>query len=535
MAYETNPHPVSYSLQPHRTARRKTQPITDLVFILGDQLSPSISSLNATSRDDARILMAEVMDEASYVPHHKKKIAFLFSAMRHFAESLRADGWRVDYVRLDDDGNSGSFTGELKRAIERHGADRVLVTEPGEWRVRQDMETWEDETGLPVEILEDDRFLCSHEEFRDWAEDRKALRMEYFYREMRRKTGLLMEGDEPAGGKWNFDAENRKPAKASLFMPKPHCVKPDPVTEEVLTLVVDRFADNFGDLEPFWFAVTVEQAEAARDHFIAEALPDFGDYQDAMLAGEKFLYHSLLSFYINAGLLDPLETCRMAEEAWKAGDAPLNAVEGFIRQIIGWREYVRGIYWLKMPDYLDLNFFDADRPLPDFYWTGETDMACLRAAITQTKEEAYAHHIQRLMITGNFALLAGIDPKAVHEWYLAVYADAYEWVELPNTLGMSQYADGGLLGTKPYAAGGNYISKMSDYCNGCRYDVKQKTGPDACPFNSLYWDFVSRNADKLRGNPRMARVYSTWDRMKDDRKAEYLETAEDFLASLNGE
>jgi deoxyribodipyrimidine photolyase-related protein len=344
-----------------------------------------------------------------------------------------------------------------------------------------------------------------------------------------------MEDGEPAGGNWNYDAENRKPAKANLFMPKPHRVEPDPITEEVLTLVADRFAGNFGDLEPFWFAVTREQAEAAREYFIAEALPDFGDYQDAMLAGEKFLYHSLLSFYINAGLLDPLETCRMAEEAWKAGNAPLNAVEGFIRQIIGWREYVRGIYWLKMPDYLELNFLEADRPLPDFYWTGETDLACLSAAITQTKEEAYAHHIQRLMLTGNFVLLAGIDPKAVHEWYLAVYADAYEWVELPNTLGMSQYADGGLLGTKPYAAGGNYISKMSDYCDACRYDVKQKSGPDACPFNSLYWDFVSRNADKLRTNPRMARIYSTWDRMKDDRQAEYLETAADFLRTLSGD
>jgi deoxyribodipyrimidine photolyase-related protein len=322
--------------------------------------------------------MAEVMEEASYVPHHKKKIAFLFSAMRHFAESLREDGWTVDYVRLDDDGNSGSFTGELMRATRRHGPDRILATEPGEWRVRQDMETWADETGLPVDILEDDRFLCPHEEFRDWAEGRKALRMEYFYREMRRKTGLLMEDGKPAGGKWNYDAENRKPAEASLFMPQPHRVKPDQVTEEVLALVASRFAGNFGDLEPFWFAVTREEAEAARDHFIAEALPDFGDYQDAMLAGEKFLYHSLLSLYINAGLLDPLETCRMAEAAWKAGDAPLNAVEGFIRQIIGWREYVRGIYWLKMPDYAGLNFFDANRPLPDFYWTGETDMACLR-------------------------------------------------------------------------------------------------------------------------------------------------------------
>jgi len=476
--------------------------------------------------------MAEVMDEASHVPHHRKKIAFLFSAMRHFAEELRATGWTVDYVRLDDADNTGSFTGELERAVKRHAPDRIRVTEPGEWRVRQAIEGWQDATGLPVDICEDDRFICSHAEFRDWAEGRKQLRMEYFYREMRRKTGLLMEGKEPAGGQWNYDAQNRKPAKADLFMPRPKKFKPDSITRDVLDLVSERFGGHFGDAEPFWFAVTRADAEAVRDHFIETALARFGDYQDAMLADEKFLYHSLLSFYINAGLLDPLDTCRRVEAAYEAGSVPLNAAEGFIRQIIGWREYVRGIYWLKMPDYLEQNFLDARRPLPDFYWTGETGMACIRAVVKQTREEAYAHHIQRLMVTGNFALLAGVDPKAVHEWYLAVYADAYEWVELPNTLGMSQYADGGLLGSKPYAASGNYIRKMSDYCDSCRYDVKQKTGPEACPFNSLYWHFVDRNGARLRGNPRMAQVYSTWDRISGERQAEYLETAERFLDGL---
>ncbi len=268
----------------------------------------------------------------------------------------------------------------------------------------------------------------------------------------------------------------------------------------------ERFADHFGDIEPFWSAISWTEAEKARDHFIQDVLPSFGDYQEPMLAGQKFLYHSLLSFYMNAGLLDPLETCKRVEAAYYSEHAPLNAVEGFIRQVIGCREYVRGIYWLKMPDYLEQNFLETVRPLPEFYWTGQTDMACMREAIAQTREEGYAHHIQRLMITGNFALLVGVDPKAVHEWYLAVYADAFEWVVLPNTLGMSQYADGGLLGSKPYAASGNYINKMSNYCENCRFDVKQKTGDQACPFNSLYWHFVDRNAEKLRTNPRMAQL-----------------------------
>ena len=504
----------------------------NLILILGDQLSPSIFSLRQAKRDRDRVLMVEVSEEATYVRHHKKKIAFLFSAMRHFAEDLRTAGWKVDYVRLDDPDNAGSFHGEVERAVDRLAPDRIIFTEPGEWRVLESMQTWADAFARPVEIVEDDRFIATRDEFQTWASGRKQLRMEYFYREMRRKTGLLMEGDQPAGGKWNYDSENRKPAKANLFMPTPLRTTPDAITKDVLTMVSDQFKDHFGDLEPFWFGVTRAQAQAALDHFIDHALANFGDYQDAMLEGEKFLYHSLLSFYLNAGLLDPLEICQRVEQAYRDGRAPLNAAEGFIRQIIGWREYVRGIYWLKMPDYVDLNFFENKRDLPEFYWTAETEMACMKAAISQTKEEAYAHHIQRLMVTGNFALLASIDPKQVHEWYLAVYADAYEWVELPNTLGMSQFADGGVLGSKPYAASGNYINKMSDHCKHCSYDVKQKTGSGACPFNPLYWDFLHRNRDRLSGNPRMAQMYRTWDRMSDDKQAEYLESAASILNTL---
>ncbi|MGF1477209.1 MAG: cryptochrome/photolyase family protein [Geminicoccaceae bacterium] len=512
--------------------KRDAEGGSSLILVLGDQLSPHLSSLDAGDRATDGILMVEVEEEATYVRHHKKKIAFLFSAMRHFAEALKDAGWTVDYVKLDDDANRGSFTGEIARAVEHHAPARIIVTEPGEWRVRQAMEDWSERFDLPVQILADDRFLADHTAFQTWAEDRKQLRMEYFYREMRKKTGLLMEGDEPEGGKWNFDTENRKPAKTDLFMPEPARYEPDEITRDVLDLVARRFEDHFGDLEPFWFAVTAEQAEAALESFIEDALPSFGDFQDAMLQDERFLYHSVLSIYINAGLLDPLDVCRRVEKAYHQGHAPLNAVEGFIRQIIGWREFIRGIYWLTMPGYEGRNYFGAERPLPEFFWTGDTDLACLKAAITQTKEEAYAHHIQRLMVTGNFCLLAGIDPREVHEWYLIVYADAYEWVEMPNTLGMSQFADGGLLGSKPYAASGNYINKMSDYCSGCRYDVKKKTGDAACPLNPLYWDFLIRNRNKLKANPRLAQVYRTWDRMADDKQKAYRKTARAFLDAL---
>ena len=507
-------------------------PISNLILILGDQLSLSLSSLRRADPARDRVLMVEVAEETTYVRHHKKKIAYILSAMRHFAIELREAGWHVDYVPLDDRDNSGSFTSEVSRAVNRLNPARLIVTEPGEWRIHAAMQTWEKTLGCPVDILKDERFIASHDDFRSWADGRKQLRMEYFYRDMRRKTGLLMDGDQPEGGKWNFDADNRKPAKADLFMPVPVHVAPDHITQDVLNLVNTRFDNHFGTLQPFWFAVTRADAERALQHFLDHALVGFGDYQDAMLEGQKFLYHSLLGLHINSGLLDPLEVCQRVEAAYRDGMAPLNAVEGFIRQIIGWREYVRGIYWLKMPGYVDQNFFGNTRHLPDFYWTGETDMACLRAAISQTQDEAYAHHIQRLMVTGNFALLAGVDPKQVHEWYLSVYADAYEWVELPNTIGMSQFADGGLLASKPYASSGNYIHKMSDHCKSCRYDVKRKTGEGACPFNPLYWDFLYRNRDKLSTNPRMAQMYRTWDRMDEVKRSDYLQSAAKILDEL---
>ena len=376
-------------------------------------------------------------------------------------------------------------------------------------------------------------FFSSHADFEAWAEGRKELRMEWFYREIRRKTGILMDGDQPAGGKWNFDHDNRKPAPKTVDCKAPLRFEPDAITEEVLDLVEARFGDNFGALRPFWFAVTPEDAKAAFGHWLEEGLPGFGDYQDAMVRGESFLWHSVIAAYLNSGLLDPLSIMRDTEAVWQSGKAPINAVEGFVRQIIGWREYVRGIYFREGPDYVSRNALGHTRPLPDFFWTGETRMECVSETVTQTREEAYAHHIQRLMVTGNFALLAGIDPHDVHEWYLAVYADAYEWVEAPNVIGMSQFADGGIVASKPYVSSGNYISKMSDYCQDCTYSVKEKTGPAACPFNLIYWDFLSRHRKRFERNPRMANMYRTWDRMDVAKRETILADASAWLARMD--
>ena len=504
-----------------------------LILVLGDQLTLGLASLRDVERADAVVLMAEVRDECTYVRHHKKKIAYLFSAMRHFAEELRAAGWRVDYVQLTDAGNTQGFDGELHRAIARHAPARVRVVESGEHRVDEMMRAWVDTLPVPVEIVPDDRFVTSKTQFARWAADRKQLRMEFFYREVRKATGLLIEPDgKPTGGQWNYDKDNRKTPPRGLNYPSPPRWEPDPITRDVLQLVAAEFPEHFGDLEPFGFGVTRAQALDALAFFIANALPRFGDYQDAMVTGQDFLYHADLSRYLNAGLLTAREVADAAEAAYRAGDAPLNAVEGFIRQIIGWREYVRGIYFHTGPDYMASNALGAHRRLPGFYWTGGSGMFCMDESVEVTRREAYAHHIQRLMVLGNFAMLAGIDPKEVTDWYLVVYADAYEWVEAPNVIGMSQFADGGLLGSKPYAGGGAYINRMSDYCARCRYDVDEKTGPKACPFNYLYWDFLDRNREMLAGNMRIGRSYDTWDRFGAAKQAAVRDSAAAFLGAL---
>ncbi|MEQ8405406.1 MAG: cryptochrome/photolyase family protein [Oceanicaulis sp.] len=502
-----------------------------LRLILGDQLSDTIASLRDLEPGDT-VVMAEVDAEATYVKHHKKKIAYLFSAMRHFAAELEERQIKVAYTKIDDRDNAGSLEKELKRRLEETSYDKLVVVEPGEYRLKKTMEGWAHRLGVKTEIRRDDRFITTLDQFNAWADGRKRLTMEYFYRELRRETGILMDGDEPEGGKWNFDHDNREKLPSDVAIPERLRIKPDETTQEVLDTVAEKFDDHFGDLDEFWFAVTARDAETHLDWFIEHALCDFGDYQDAMKEGEAFLFHSVLSMYMNAGLLDPLKVCRTVEKAYKDGKAPINAAEGFIRQILGWREYVRGIYWRFMPDYLKRNALEAKRKLPEFYWTGETKMACLRDAVLTTKKHAYAHHIQRLMLTGNFALIAGIDPAEVNEWYLIVYADAYEWVEAPNTHGMALFADGGLMATKPYASSGSYINKMSDHCKGCSYSVSKKNGPKACPFNYLYWNFLMENEDRLRGNHRLAMIYKTLERMGDEKKTAVREDSQRFFKEL---
>ena len=503
-----------------------------LRLILGDQLSQSISSLGDIDRESDIVLMCEVMGEVTYVRHHKKKVAFILSAMRHFADTLCEQGISVDYVTLDDPENSGNFTGEVARAVTRHDASRLIVTAPGEFRVLEDMQNWETDLGIAVEIRQDDRFLCPPEMFESWAAGRKQLRMDFFYREMRRHHDVLMVDGKPVGGKWNYDVENRERPDPSQQVPAPLQFSPDETSQTVLNLVGHYCADHFGELDEFGFAVTREQALQVLEHFIVNRLPLFGTFQDAMIEGEPWMYHSHIGFYLNVGLLGPGEVITSAQNAYEAGTAPLNSVEGFIRQILGWREFVRGIYWLKMPGYASENFLAADRPLPDFFWTGDTQMNCLRQSIGQTQKYAYAHHIQRLMVLGNFALLAGLAPKFVNEWYLIVYADAFEWVELPNVSGMVLFADGGYLASKPYAAGGAYINRMSNYCQNCRYKVAEKTGGDACPFNYLYWHFLIKNRDRLGNNARLGMIYRSLDRMSEEKQQTIMDDARQFMNGL---
>ncbi|MBI1173349.1 cryptochrome/photolyase family protein [bacterium] len=499
-----------------------------LILVLGDQLSDDLSALSAADPAQDLVVMAEVMAEATYVTHHPQKIALVLAAMRKFAAHLRARGFAVAYSRLDDPETGASLPGEILRRMAETGAEGVIATQPGDHRLARALM----EMPIPLRLLPDNRFLCPPEVFSAWAESRKSLRMEFFYREMRRRTGLLMEGDKPAGGQWNFDHDNRKPARPDLLRPKPLRFAPDAGTEAVLDLVAARFPSHFGSLRPFHWPTDRAEALQALDHFITQSLPRFGEEQDAMLEGDPVLSHSLLSPCLNLGLLSPMEVCQRAEAAWRAGHAPIAAVEGFIRQILGWREYVRGIWALEGPDYTTRNALDHQAALPAAYWGAPTRMNCLSHAVAQTRDLAYAHHIQRLMVTGNFALLAGVNPSEVHDWYHAVYIDAFEWVEAPNTLGMSQFADGGLLGSKPYVSSGAYIDRMSDYCGSCHYRVKDRTGPRACPFNLLYWHFLNRHRDRFASNPRMAQMYRTWDRMDEAHRTAVLTEAGALLTRL---
>ena len=480
-----------------------------LVLVLGDQLDAESSAFDGFDPGQDAVWMAEVEEESTHVPSAQARIALFLSAMRHFADQLRARGWRVHYARLDDPNTRGSLAAQLRPQLESASAmrpQRLILTAPGDWRVLQALREVARATGVPLELRDDRHFYTTVRDFAAHAAGRHSLRMEYFYREQRRHHGVLMDGDGPAGGRWNFDAENRQafgPDGPGL-LPQPPRFDPDRITREVLDLVRTRYARHPGTTEGFAWPVTRAQARAALDAFVRDRLPHFGPWQDAIWPGEPWLYHAQLAAALNLKLLNAREVVQAAEDAWRAGHVPLPSAEGFIRQVLGWREYVRGVYWTRMPSYLEENALQAHEPLPALYWTGATDFACLRDAITQTLREGYAHHIQRLMVTGLYALLLGVEPREVHAWYLSVYVDAVEWVELPNTLGMSQYADGGLLASKPYIATGRYLERMSPLCKACVYDPGRRTGERACPYTTLYWDFLLRHEAWLRDHPRMA-------------------------------
>ncbi len=491
-----------------------------LVLVLGDQLDLDAAAFDGFDADVDAVWMAEVAGESTHVWSSKPRSAMFLAAMRHFAQALQAEGRPLHYTRLDAPGNAGSLAAQLQADILRLKPARLVMTAPGDWRVLQAIKAAAASHGLPLDIREDRHFFVTVREFAAHARSRKSLRMEYFYREQRRRHGVLMQGDEPVGGQWNFDAANREAfgVAGPGAVPPRAVFRPDALTREVMALVNTRFAGHPGRLDSFAWPVTRAQALQSLQAFIRDRLPLFGRYQDAMWPGDPWLYHAHLSAALNLKLLNPREVVAAAEAAHRDGHAPLASVEGFIRQILGWREYVRGVYWTQMPGYLQRNALDAQQDLPAWFWTGATDMACLRDALAQTLEHGYANHIQRLMVTGLYTLMLGVQPQQVHAWYLAVYVDAVEWVELPNTLGMSQYADGGVMGSKPYVATGKYIQRMSPHCKACRYDPAQRSGDSACPFTTLYWDFLLRHQAALAKNPRMALQVKNVARLTDGQK-----------------
>ena len=493
-----------------------------LVLVLGDQLNRTSAAFDGFDPQADQVWMAEVAEESTHVWTHKARIVMFLAAMRHFRDQLLAEGLPVEYRELPGKKTTRepqSLAAALATSLRQYQQAgqmpaSLICVEPGEWRVRQMLEAAAAEAGLPLEIRTDRHFFTSADEFAAHAEGRKQLRLEFFYRPLRERFNILMDDGEPAGGQWNYDADNRgsfgKSGPGTL--PPPRQFKPDAITQGVIDLVETRFAKHPGDVAAFDWPVTPQAAQAALKDFITHRLSQFGAYQDAIWTGEPWLYHSRLSAAMNLKLLDPRDVVAAAEEAYRDGQVPLAATEGFIRQILGWREYVRGIYWKFMPEYAQRNALEADRPLPGFFWTADTEMNCLRDALGQTLSHGYAHHIQRLMVTGLFAMLYGVKPEEIHQWYLAVYVDAVEWVELPNTIGMSQYADGGVMASKPYCATGAYLDRMSNACKSCRYKPKVAHGAEACPFTTLYWDFLARHEARLRKNPRMTMQLKNLDR-----------------------
>ncbi|PWF49111.1 cryptochrome/photolyase family protein [Massilia glaciei] len=504
-----------------------------LRLILGDQLNAQHRWFGEV--DDATIyVLMEVRQETDYVLHHAQKILAIFAAMRALARQLRAAGHKLHYLAIDDARNLQSIPANIDALAAQYRATAVEYQEPDEWRLDQQLYLHGRRSPIPWLMVDSDHFYTTRNGAADIFMGRKQWLMEFFYRRMRVEHQVLMDDStKPLGGQWNFDHDNRKPWRGVPAEPADARALHD--HSALWKTIVGAGVKSFGNPKADRFAWALDREEALHqlDAFIDNALPQFGDFQDAMSAKAWRLFHSLLSFALNVKMLNPREVVARAEAAYQAGRAPLAAVEGFIRQILGWREYVRGVYWANMPGYAEKNFFGHTRALPGWFWDGKTRMNCLSHAITQSLEQAHAHHIQRLMVIGNFALLAGLDPAQVHRWYLGVYIDAFEWVELPNTVGMSQFADGGLLATKPYVSSAAYIDRMGDYCKGCHYDKKLRVGERACPFNALYWDFFQRNAATLERNPRIGMVYRQLAKMDEAEIADFQRQARSVTGNLD--
>lgn len=504
-----------------------------LIVVLGDQLDLRNPALTANPPREADVLMVESLVESTVVWVHKVRIALFLSAMRHFAEELRHAGYTVHYQSLVDTGQR-SLVDEVAQVCKQHGYVAIDMAEPGEWRLEQDFLQFAKTSKIKLRLLEDTHYLCSRTEFAKWASGYKQMRMEYFYREMRKRTGVLMEGAEPAGGKWNFDADNRSafPKNGPGTIAPPAAFKPDDITQQVFEEVEQHFPKHPGTLANFQWPVTREQALQALDTFIAKRFENFGTYQDAMWTNTPFGWHSLVSSSINLHLLHPMEVIEKAEAAFRENKVDIASAEGFIRQILGWREFMRGVYWLDMPKMREDNFLQAKQDLPKWFWTGQTQMNCLKDSIGQTMGHGYAHHIQRLMVIGNFALLAGLVPQQVEDWFLAVYVDAVEWVELPNVAGMALFANGGRFTSKPYIASGAYIKRMSNYCTGCKYKPAEKVGDEACPFTTLYWGFLDRHEKMLSANPRTGLMAKNIARLDDAQRTALRQKVADTFKNI---
>lgn len=504
-----------------------------LRLLLGDQLNHQHSWYKQKDKNTTYCIF-EMRQETDYAPHHIQKVVAFFLAMRAFRDHLEKEGHKVIYYTLDKTKNTQSLTNNLQQIIDNQQIDQFEYQLPDEYRLDQQLKNFCDSLDITTQAFDTEHFLSSRTDLSDFFEGKKTYLMESFYRHMRKRYDILMEGNQPLTGKWNYDAENRKKLPKNHVPPPPKYFEKE--ATEIITLLEEAGVKTIGNINPKAFIWPVTRAESLEqlDFFLQQCLEYFGKFQDAMTPLYWSLYHSRISFSLNAKLLHPLEVIKAAEKYWQQNQSRIDIaqVEGFIRQILGWREYMRGIYWAKMPAYENKNFLGHSRKLPSWFWTGKTKMRCVSHAIQQSLDYAYAHHIQRLMVTGNFMLLAGIHPDEIDEWYLGIYIDAIQWVEITNTRGMSQFADGGIVGTKPYVSSANYINKMSHYCKDCHYNYKDKTGAKACPFNALYWNFYDRHEDKLAKNPRIGMAYRLWNKMEPEKKEGILKQANQYLNQI---